>query len=221
MYVQQHNRLTELRAQLDVAEQRLAETSKDLKAAERRNERASEVVGGLREEIALETLRQWGDKPDLAALLDARASTTVFYRALTALAEDKGLFVGGMWGDTKQHAMRFGLNRSELGAVERIADAIRYFAPAMKSIKGVRGGWVRFAVSHRDPERCAWELHFSPKKAGAQLARLTFGSIDEILPFTTLEAALRHVEEHLWLESVIDHLPDALEFHGVEEAPEH
>jgi len=130
----------------------------------------------------------------------------VFYKALEAVAESKGFGIGGKWADTNQTVLRFGLNRSEIGAVERVADGIRYFAPAMKSIKG---GWVRFAVSHRDSESCAWELRYSMKRGNAQLVRQVYGHEDEVLDFRSLNEALQYIEQHLWCENVIDALPVA------------
>ena len=158
------NNLAALWRQLDKAEQKLAEANKELRSAERKADRASAVVSNLREEIALEKLRLWGDKPDLAELMasDRKNSTMVFYKALEAVAASRGFYIGGMWSDTKQTVLGFGLNRSEIGGIERVAEGIRYFAPSMKTIKG---GWVRFAVSSLDSESCAWSLRYSRVRA--------------------------------------------------------
>lgn len=197
--------LTALCQQLDKAEQKLADANKELSSAERKADRASAVVSNLREAIALEKLRQWGSKPDLAELMTSDGkSTMVFYRALRALAESRGFHIGGKWADTNQTVLGFGLNRSEIGAVERIAEGIHYFAPAMKTIKG---GWVRFAVSSPDSESCAWQLHYSKKRGNAQLLRMTFGYTDETLNFVNLNEALRYVEANLWVENIIDAEP--------------
>ena len=77
------NNLAALWRQLDKAEQKLAEANKELRSAERKADRASAVVSNLHEEIALEKLRMWGDKPDLAELMaSGKNSTMVFYRAM-------------------------------------------------------------------------------------------------------------------------------------------
>lgn len=199
--------LADLWKQLAKAEQKLAEATKELRIAERKEERASYVVSALREEIAMEQLRRWGSEPDLAELMASNGkSTMAFYQALGAVAESKGFGIGGKWADTNQTVLGFGLNRSEIGAVERVAEGIRYFAPAMKTIKG---GWVRFAVSHRESESCAWELRYSMKRGAAQLVRQVYCHEDQVLDFKSLNEALSHVEQHLWCENVIDALPVA------------
>ena len=114
------NNLAALWRQLDKAEQKLAEANKELRNAERKADRASAVVSNLREEVALEKLRMWGDKPDLAELMaSGKNSTMVFYKAMEAVAASRGFYIGGMWADTKQTVLRFGLNRSEIGGIER------------------------------------------------------------------------------------------------------
>ena len=198
------SKMASLRTQLDKAELKLAEAKKTLRAAERKEESASNTVYGLREDIALEQLRQWGNNPDLSALMESgRDSTMIFYQALGAIAEAYGFGISGHWADTNQTSLRFGLNRSEIGAIERIAQGILYFAPAMKPIKGA-GGWVRFAVNHRESSSCAWELRYSKKNGATRLVRQVHGHIEETLDFKTLHEALRHVEQHLWCENVID-----------------
>lgn len=207
------NNLAALWRQLDKAEQKLAEVNKELRSAERKADRASAVVSNLREEIALEKLRLWGDKPDLAELMasDRKNSTMVFYEALEAVAGSRGFYIGGMWADTKQTVLRFGLNRSEIGGIERVAEGIRYFAPSMKTIKG---GWVRFAVSSRDSESCAWSLRYSKVRGNAQVVREVYCQEDKVLDFKTLDEALRYIEANLWVEDIIDAEPAAVLEHA-------
>lgn len=199
------NRLAGLWKQLDKAELKLAEASKELRIAERKEKRASNAVSALREEISMEHIRRWGRSPDLAELMKAKG-TTVFYSALGAIAESKGFHIGGIWSDTNQRVIGFGLNRGEIGAVERVADGIRYFAPAMETIKG---GWVKFNVSHHDSESCAWELRYAKKGGNAQLVRMVHGYEDQTLDFKSLNEALRNIESHLWCENIIDAEPVA------------
>lgn len=197
--------LDRLNAQLDAAATRLTAARKVLKTAERKEEQAAGEVEALREQVSIEQLRQWGDKPNLAVML-AKDSGYTFYRALGLLAEPFGMGVGGEWCDTRQTVLTLSLNRAEHGAVERVAAGVRYFAPAVKTIKG---GWARFNVKHRGDE-CAWELRYSVKRKDASLVRMVYGSEECALPFATLELALRHVESCLWLEDVIDAAPVAL-----------
>lgn len=197
--------LDRLKAQLDAATTRLTAARKVLKAAEHKEEEAAGEVEALREQVSMEQLRRWGDKPDLAVLLAKDAGYT-FYRALGVLAEAYGMGVGGEWCDTRQTVLALGLNRGEHGAIERVAAGVRYFAPAVKTIKG---GWARFKLIHRG-DACAWELRYSVKRQDALLVRMVYGSEERALPFATLELALRHVEGYLWLEDVIDAEPIAL-----------
>lgn len=202
------NNLAALWRQLDKAEQKLAEADKELRNAERKAERASAAVSNLREKIALEKLRLWGEKPDLAELMaSGRDSTVVFYKALEAVAASRGFYIGGMWADTNQTVLGFGLNRSEIGGIERVAAGIRYFAPSMKTIKG---GWVRFSVSSRDSGSCAWSLLYSRKRGNARLVRDVYCQADKTLDFDTLDEALRYVEANLWVEDIIDAEPAAV-----------
>lgn len=201
------SRLNLLRRQLAAAQEQHAETQRAVRTAERNEERAGSMVYSLREQIEMELLRSWGNQPDLKSLLK-KGGGGVFYEALTALAEAKGMHVWGEWCDTKQKVLRFGMKRGEIGAVARIADGIRYFAPAMKKREG---GFAVFGVSHRDMQACAWELQYSVKTGRAHLVQLYYSRVKETLDFATLESALQHVEEHLWLESAIDQMPDVLE----------
>ncbi len=202
------SKLAALSRRLERAEQKLTDANKELRIAERREERASNAVSSLREEIALEKLRLWGDEPDLAELMTSyrKNSTMVFYKALEAVAASRGFYIGGMWADTKQTVLRFGLNRSEIGGIERVAAGIRYFAPSMKNIKG---GWVRFAVSTRDCDSCAWSLRYSKVRGNAQVVREVYCQEDKVLGFKTLDEALRYIEANLWVEDIIDAQPAA------------
>ena len=204
------NNLAALWRQLDKAEQKLAEKNKELRSAERKANRASAVVSNLREEISMEQLRLWGGNPNLVELM-ASGGTMVFYRALEAIAESWGFGIGGMWADTKQTVLRFGLNRSEIGGVERVADGIRYFAPAMKTIKG---GWVRFGVSTPNDPDCAWSLRYSKVRGNAQVVREVYCQEDKVLDFKTLDEALRYIEANLWVEDIIDAEPAAVLEHA-------
>lgn len=201
-----NERLNKLHSDLEAARQQAAVAQKELKAAERKAERAEAVCASLIEAIAVEQLRLWGDKPDLAALLDADGSMA-FYQFLDRLTEIYGLGMSGGWLDTKQVVLHVRMNRGEIGTVDRAAKAIRYFAPAVKSI---RGGWARFNVHHPNMDQCAWHLHYSVKRQNAQLVKQVFGRSVETLQFPSLEFALRHVEEHLFFEDIIDQAPLAL-----------
>lgn len=199
--------MSALRRRLAQAELKLAIAKKEATQAQRKEDRASEVVRAVQEEIAWAQLRQWGSTPDLAELMRSDGTGgMVFYKALSAIAESWGLHVFGTWSDTKQLVLSFGLNRAEQGAVERLEKAINYFAPAMTRIKG---GWVRFSVSHPQPEACAWELRYAPKSGCARLARLVYGADDSVLDFASLRGALEYVEQNLWLEDIIDAPPTA------------
>lgn len=197
------DRLAGLFKQLDKAREKHAEAHQELRKAERKEERASSTMAALEEEIAMEKLRRWGANPDLAELMVSRGGTMTFYQALGAIAASKGMYIGGEWADNRQIVIGFGLNRGEIGAVDRVAEGIRYFAGAMKPVKRA-GGRVRFDVRHRNAEECSWELRYSPKKGDAQLVKMVHGFTRLTLDFPTLKAALQHVEDNLWCENVID-----------------
>lgn len=209
------NRLAELHRKLEKAKARLAEAEEASRKAKRREDAAYAAVGELQYEIDMQLLAAWGDKPDLQALLNG-GDSMVFYQALTALAEFKGLGVMGRWSDTNQTSLWLKLNRSEIGAIERVKSGIQYFAPAIKSSKG---GGKRFGIHQRDSSSCAWEMLYSPKGGRTHLVRMHYSHEDERLTFPSLEKALEHVETHLWCEDVIDAAPAALLEH-VEQAEE-
>ena len=120
--------LDQLNAQLNTATTRLTEARKALRAAERKEEQASDAVAAIGEQISIEQLRLWGDKPDLAVML-AKDRSYTFYRALGVLAEAFGMGVGGDWADTRQCVLSLSLNRGEHGAVERVAAGVRTLPP--------------------------------------------------------------------------------------------
>lgn len=206
MNIQVTDSLASLRAQLVQAQEKLAIAQKAVKAAERAEERASNLVEDIREAIAMSQLQSWGEHPDLAELMNSgEGSTMVFYRALGEVAGRWGFGLGGTWTDTNQTVLRFGLNRGERGAVDRVAAAVLYFSPAMKPIKGgSREGWVRFAVSHQEPELRSWELRYAKKTGKARLVSQSYGTEEDRHDFDTLLAALHYIEKHLWCDNVID-----------------
>ncbi len=197
------NRIDLLEDQLRTATVAHAVTKTALQAAKRKEERANEKVSELKAKIAYARLESWGSNPDLDILLDARESS-VYYGATVQLASHFKMGVFGQWGDSHQLCLSFGMSRSEAGAIERLAKGIRYFAPAIKRVKG---GWTRFAV-HCHEEDCAWQLHFSPARGDAKLVKLFHCVEREDLHFGTLEAALAHVEMHLWASNDIDAVID-------------
>lgn len=194
-------RLSELLRQLSEAERKYALASKELKSAERKEERAGEAVRALREEIAMEKLRQWGDGPDLAEIMAAgNDKPMVFYQALEALAERFGFTIFGYMADTMQTSINISLNRREIGGIERVKAGVMFFAPAMETI---RGGWIRFNVSTHE-ENCAWSLRYSKRRGNAELVRHVHCIEDMILPFPSLDAALQYIEANLWADDVVD-----------------
>ncbi len=116
-------RLAELAVQLAQATAKAAEARAELKKAERRCDRADEVVAAISHEYDLERLRLWGDSPDVGVLLAPGGSMCLFY-AGQALAEAHGLGWGMQWADTKQTVLHVRLNRGESGAVERAAAGV-------------------------------------------------------------------------------------------------
>jgi hypothetical protein len=196
---EQAGRLAELAASLAQASAKASEAKAELKRAERRCERADAVVSALREEYDQERLRLWGSSPDVAALLEPNGSMSLYY-AGQELAEAHGLGFGMQWADTKQTVLHIRLNRGEFGAVEKASSAVRYFAPFVKS----KGGLKRFGVHHRESGEFAVELRYAPKSGAAKVIRMRYGHEDSVMSFETLEHALRHIEEHHWIEDIID-----------------
>jgi len=166
---------------------------------QRRAERANELVTALSEEYDQERLRLWGSTPDVAALLEPDGSMTLFY-AGEALAEAYGLGWGMKWGDTNQRVLYLRLNRGEFGAMERAKAAVLYFAPFIKATQGMK----RFGVNHHESGEFAVELRYSRKTGAAQVGRLHCGQEDGEQGFPTLEAALLHIQEHHWVEDIIE-----------------
>lgn len=174
---------------LEKAEQKLADVNKEFRNVARKANRANNVVSGLREDIALEKLRLWGEKPDLAELMASTMQDTVaFGDAIRGIAASKGFRVGGTWIETNQHILHFSLNRDDIAGIERVENAIHYFAPAMKASKG----WVRFAVSTLEEESGSWELRYSKKHGNAKLVRMVAIHDKDTLEFGTLNEALRY-----------------------------
>lgn len=192
-------RLSKLSAKLVAARMAAAAASANLKKATRIADKADEVVSGLREEFDQERLRLWGAKPDIAAILEANASMT-FYYAGEAMAEALGLGFGMAWSDTGQQVLHLKLNRGELGAVERAKAAVLFFAPYIKPKRGM----ARFGVRHKSSEDFAVELRYSVKTGGASVVRMTYGIEDQAQKFSTLDAALSHIQEHHWVEEFIE-----------------
>src|SRR3990167_2197029 len=102
MNIQVTDSLASLRAQLVQAQEKLAIAQKAVKAAERAEERASNLVEDIREAIAMSQLQSWREHPDLAELMNSgEGSTMVFYRALGEVGGrggGAGGGRGGLWG---------------------------------------------------------------------------------------------------------------------------
>ncbi|MEQ6436232.1 hypothetical protein V8Z74_14555 [Comamonas sp. w2-DMI] len=197
------SRIEQLESQLHTAQQIHAAANADLRKAKRKADRAEENVKELKSQIAYARLEAWGDNPDLATLLDPRESS-VLYEAAILLANRFGLCIYSTWADTNQLCLSFGMRRIEAGAVERLANGIRYFAPAIKRIKG---GWARFLILSREDDY-AWHLRFSPVRGNAQVVKLSFNMECEVIDFVSLELALAHIEKNLWVANVIDAVID-------------
>jgi hypothetical protein len=201
MQVQTENteRLAQLAAQLAQARVKASAAEAELKKAQRRVDRADELVSAIRAEYDQERLRLWGANPDVAELLNSEGSMVLYY-AGEALAEAYGLGWGMRWADTNQTVLHVRLNRGELGAVERAKAAVLFFAPYVKHKKGM----ARFGVHHHEVSDFGVELRYSMKTGAAQVGRLHFGQEDGAHSFVSLEDALRHIQEHHWVEDIID-----------------
>jgi len=193
------SRLAQLADLMAKASAAAAQARADLKRAERRVDRADDAYSELREAYDHERLKLWGSSPDVAELL-ASDGSSAFYDAGKALAESMGLGFGMKWADVNQTVLHVRLNRGQSGEVERAEAAVRYFAPFVKSKAGVK----RFSVQHHEGGDFAVELRFSVKTGAAKVARSHFGMDREVLSFKTLTEALRHIEQHHWLEDIIE-----------------
>lgn len=195
-----------LTTEMDILNRQLAQAQAkhtaavaSLRAAERKEDLADQKVNSIKADIAALTIRSWGDKPDLAVLLQSRSSF-VYYNYLTVLAKHHGLSVAGEWTDTKQTSLFVAMSRHEAGAIERVAKGIRMFAPAIRKVKG---GWIKFGVYCHERD-CAWELWYSPARGNCQLVKQVLCSAVERIELGTLELALTHIEQHLWADNVMD-----------------
>ncbi|MFT0547000.1 hypothetical protein ACMHYO_11730 [Allopusillimonas ginsengisoli] len=197
------DRLVELEQAYSKALKALKVAEQECGAADRKRDRLRGKAESVKEEIAMERLKGMNGKPDLRALLDDSGDSQVFYEALVRLAESVGFNVFGKRADTKQTGLHFSMNRAEIGAVERRAHAIRYFAQAMRR----KSGRVFFGVSTTH-ENCAWELRWHVDSGHAVVAQMTYGSDFKTYDFNTLEAALQWIEANLWVENVVDQAED-------------
>ena len=200
MQTEESDRLGRLATKLAQAQAKATEAEAELKKAERRAERASEIVSALREEYDQERLRLWGSTPDVAELLTSNGSMA-FYYAGEALAKAHGLGWGMRWGDTNQTVLHIELNRAEAGAIERTKAAVLNFAPF---VKGGKSRLKRFGVRHHEMGDFAVELRYCVKTGAAKVVRLLFGREDDVKSFATLEAALLNIQEQHWVEDIID-----------------
>lgn len=193
------SRLADLAARLAQARAKATLARDELKKAERRAERADDAAAAAREAYDVERLRLWGSKPDVAALLSSDGSMA-FHYAGEALAEAYGLGWGMRWSDAKQTVLHLRLNRGDEGAIARAKAGVLFFAPFVKTKKGM----ARFAVQHHEISDFAVELRYSPKSGAAQVGRLHYCQDDGVLSFKSLDAALAHIQEHHWLEEFIE-----------------
>ncbi len=193
------DRLVELEQAYSKALKALKVAEQECGAADRKRDRLWGKAESLKEEIAMERLKNMGGTPDLRALLDESGDSQVFYEALVRLAESMGIMVFGKRADTKQAGLHFSMNRAEIGAVERKAHALRYFAQAMRR----KSGRAFFGVSTTH-EGCAWELRWHVDSGHAVVAQMAWGSDIQTHDFDTLKAALEWIEANLWVENVVD-----------------
>jgi hypothetical protein len=177
----------------------VAEARADLRKAERRCERADDSLAALRCEYDHERLKLWGANPDVSALLDVDCSS-VLYEAARALAEAYGMGFGMRWADIDQHVLHLLINRGEDGALERAEAAVRFFAPHVVA----KRGWRRFGVQHRESGEFGLELRYSSSRGTARLVRMHYGVQDSQIAFKSLADALRHIQEHHWIEDIYE-----------------
>lgn len=199
MQISKYTRMEDLKTKREKLKQRLAEANMELRRAQRKVDRAEGSLRDIEIEIDVETIRSWGNTPDIEALLDVSRSS-VFYEALRAFAQQWGLDVWGQRLDTHQLGLSFALDRAEIGGIERVANAVKFFAPALKS--GANGCACFNIVTHK--ENCAHELRYRKRDGKSSVVRMFYGTDDEKKDFPSLEAALGYIEEHLWCENIID-----------------
>ena len=126
----------------------------------------------------------------LAALLDAK---TTPYREVCTFAQAQGISAFGEWRETGQWTLCIGVDRRD-NYLERIASAVRLFAPA---IKPDSAGWARFVVTNTH-DQSFWMLHYCHGVDKAQLVNMSKGAHVEEIEFQSLNIALAHVALHLW-----------------------
>lgn len=211
--IQADNRIAQLEIRLKAARERAKELNAELAKIKRKADRADGNVEELQEEIARLQIEGWGKHPNWPLML--KTETMTMYYALEAHLARIGLLMHHSWSDTGERIVAIGMNSGEVDAIARNAAAIRLIMPHMKAHVG---GSVWFMIMTSTQSHCLWTLRIHPKKNKHELVQEVHSTVEQRLPFPTLEAALAHVQRHLWLEDIIDAAPVALIEHTAADA---
>lgn len=186
-----------------IRETQRADLKRKLKNAKARLSRAEADVDSLEDELswldeqdALDLIRSWRGVPDWSVLLEAERGMSL-YKLMDFMLDRLGFRSSGMWGDTKQVTLHFGI-----AAKDDPTEAAAYVARIRRTIEQIApfvlphgDGLLWFGINGADTDNCALELRMSPDLKSVKIVRLHYGEIDEEQVFSGLGEALFHLQD--------------------------
>lgn len=203
-------RRVDLQRKLKNAQARVARAERDVEDIEGE-------LSTMAEEDAYDTIRSWRGVPNWPLLLQAEGATTSMYMLGQFMRERLGFMTSGMWGDTKQYAIHFGIaskdNPADAAAyVEKMRRNIEIILPYVTPHKPDGLRW--FGINGEDTDGCALTLRLSEDLGIIKLVREVHTTVTDELSFETLGEALFHLQEKHPSHDAFEWLPSPADAPG-------
>lgn len=188
------SRLTLLKAELVLANEQIKKAEKSVNRAEKKLENAQDNRDSIIYEIDKEMIESWAGKPDWNVLLEnSGLHSSLMYDYTNSILENMGLYAHSCNIHTDQRVINLSFSttsQAELLQKETAIGFIVKFVIPHKNRKSI-------AIYNTRNDDCAYALSIVENKPGATLfyvEKMTWGTVDSSLPFSTLRDALQHVQ---------------------------
>lgn len=188
------SRLTLLKAELVSANEQITKAQKSVKRAENKLENAKDYREGIIYEIDKEMIESWAGNPDWNVLLESsELHSMLMYNYTNSILEKMGLSAHSVNIYTNQRAINFCFRTTSQAELLQKETAIGFIMQHIIPNKGRKS----FSIFNTKEDDCAYALYIESNKSEAPLCyveRMSWGSVDSSLQFSTLRNALHHVQ---------------------------
>jgi hypothetical protein len=194
-------KMAALRLKIKAASFDVKKAEESVKRAENKHDKALDAYNELFYEYECLLIESWKGQPDWNILLDNPDNhSAIMYDLFSHYIQEMRLSYLGVNIHTNQRAIGIYFETNSPSEMNEKIKGIKFIAPYIKEYKGKK----YFNISNLRDENCAYELWITNEKLSLKdnlssyaVVRMTYGSIDKIHPFSTLESALSFVQSEL------------------------